>query len=160
MRLCSTCFPSRWQCYFCCSCLSASIFSLSSYTENSDIDLEDGNKKKKNKLWCFSDTSRRTSTNCSLAHPLLNWTLFCDPLWNEHRSAFPPDPVLRLCCLSPQQPCVFMLRLVIDPSWSLARINAPQVNLNFRAARPAPPASLDWLHWCEHYNCRVTVHGV
>lgn len=51
------------------SCLTVSIISLSSYTENSDIDLEDGKNKK---LRCFSDTSRCTSTNCSLPHLLVN----------------------------------------------------------------------------------------
>lgn len=120
------------------------------------LKMESWKKKKKKKLWCFSDTSRHTSTNGCLPLSLvksrgilsLKWTQICV-------SSGPCAALLYL-----QQLCVFVWRLEINPSWSPARINAPQVNLNFRAARPAPPASLDWLHWCEHYNCWVTAHGV
>lgn len=34
-----------------------------------------------------------------------------------------------------------------------AHTNVAEVNLNFRPAQLAPPATLDTLHWCEHYNC-------
>lgn len=41
-----------------------------------------------------------------------------------------------------------------------ACINVAEVNLNFRPAQLAPPATLDALHWCEHYNCWVMGHKV
>lgn len=43
---------------------------------------------------------------------------------------------------------------------SPAHLNVTEVNLNFRPAQLAPPASSDTLHWCEHYNCWVMGHKV
>ena len=50
--------------------------------------------------------------------------------------------------------------LVIQHFCSPAYRNVAEVNLNFRPAQFAPPAALDTLHWCEHYNCKVRGHKV
>lgn len=50
--------------------------------------------------------------------------------------------------------------LVTQHLCSPAHINVAEVNLNFRPAQLAPPAALDTLHWCEHYNCWVMGHKV
>lgn len=70
--------------------------------------------------------------------------LLWELLWNYHRAFFPSVLVLRACIFS-SYVCLCW-GFVIDPFWSPACINAPQVNLNFRAARPAPPIILEWLH--------------
>lgn len=46
------------------------------------------------------------------------------------------------------------------PVFSDTHINVAEVNLNFKAARLAPSATWDTLHWCEHYNCWVMGHKV
>lgn len=114
---------------FFCSCLTISIVSLSSCTQNSDIDLEDGNKKKKavKLLRHFQMHKPKLAPSSSSLRP------------TQRCVSSSPCAVL----LALQQPSVFVLRLVIDPFWSPARINAAQVNLNFRAARLVPPAILD-----------------
>lgn len=50
--------------------------------------------------------------------------------------------------------------LVMKHLCAPAHINVAEVNLNFRPAQLAPPATLDTLHWCEHYNCWVMGHKV